>query len=45
MSKFFPASGFKWTDLQEFHLNKYLGIVQKDVFLKMYPLAPDNCIL
>ena len=37
VSKFLPASGFKWIDTKELDLNKYtiLAIVQKDVFLEL----------
>ena len=44
MSKFLPASGFKWIDPKEFELNKVdleypkeLRELQND-----YPLAPDK---
>ena len=35
MSKFLPASGFKWIDLKEFDLSKYTSNSSKDVFLKL----------
>ena len=35
MSKFFPTSGFKWTDLKEFDLNRYTSNSSKGLLLKV----------
>ena len=35
MHRFHPSRGFKWIDLKGLGLNKYIVIVQKDVFSKL----------
>ena len=35
MSKFLPASGFKWLDPKEFHLNKYTSYSSKGCVLEI----------
>ena len=53
MSKFLPATGFKWIDLKVFDLNKYTSNCLKECLLEVdleelrelhneYPLAPNK---
>ena len=41
MSNFLQTSGFKWIDLKEFDLNKYISNSSKEC-ANDYPLAPDK---
>ena len=41
MFNFLPTGGFKWTDLKEFDLNKYISNSSNGC-ANDYPLAPDK---
>ena len=42
MSKFLPTSGFKWTDLKEFDLNKYTSNSSKGCVLEVDLEYPEE---
>ena len=42
MSKFLPTIGFKWTDPEEFDLNKYIGNSLKEFVLEVDLQYPEE---